>query len=96
MEEQLKKLEEEGASPMMAPPSEGAELSAAQKALWAASDAWSCAAIARGVAFSLGLLLSLCGHGCQLSYEHGLEIETFGKMQEMRQLRALTRREKKR
>jgi hypothetical protein len=90
MEEQLKKLEEEGVSPMTTPPSsEDKELNTAQKAFWAVNDVWSYAMITVGIAFSLGLLLNLCGYGYQFSYERGLEIETIGKLREMNQFRSL-------
>jgi hypothetical protein len=89
MEEQVKELEEEGVSPVTTSPSEDKGLNAAQKAFWVVNDVWSYAMITVGTAFSLGLLLNLCGYGYHLSYERGLEIETIGKMREMNQFRAL-------
>jgi len=59
-----------------------------QKAFWALSSAASYSITSFSVAVSLGFMLNIFGFAYQISWDHGLEIESIGKMREINQFRA--------
>lgn len=59
-----------------------------QVAFWHLSNLTSYLIMSFGAAVSLGLLLNTVGFAYQFSWDHGIEVETIGKMREMNQFRA--------
>ena len=59
-----------------------------QVAFWHLSSLTSYLIMSFGAAVSLGLLLNMVGFAYQFSWDHGIEVETIGKMREINQFRA--------
>lgn len=74
------------ATTMKAPKRTG--LTPIQKVFWVLSDATSFAIIAVGASVSLGFMLNVFGFAYQFDWDHGLEVDTIGKIREVNQFRA--------
>jgi hypothetical protein len=80
------KNDEDAVATTMKAPAKG--LTPIQKVFWVLSDATSYAIIAVGASVSLGFMLNVFGFAYQFDWDHGLEVDTIGKIREVNQFRA--------